>query len=193
MEAFAELWRLSGGQKPGAKLMDRDRHAGPDGAYRIRSIYFDNYRDQALAEKLQGVRDREKFRIRFYDLNPNMIKLEKKAKRNRLYYKSAARLSLEECERLLAGDGAFLLARGEPLLAEMYAKIKGNLLRPRTVVDYLREPYVYTPGNVRVTFDSDIRSGLFSRDVFDRRCRCCRRRTAAAWLWRSSTTHICRR
>lgn len=49
----------------------------------------------------------------------------------------------------------------------MYAKIKGNLLRPRTVVDYLREPYVYTPGNVRVTFDSDIRSGLFSRDVFD--------------------------
>ena len=32
-----------------------------------------------------------------------------------------------------------------------------HLLRPHTVVDYTREVYVYKAGNVRITFDSDIR------------------------------------
>ena len=33
-------------------------------------------------------------------------------------------------------------------------------LRPKTIVDYTREPYVYPAGNVRVTLDYDIRTGL---------------------------------
>ncbi len=40
-------------------------------------------------------------------------------------------------------------------------------LRPKTVVDYTREPFVYRPGNVRVTFDYGIRTGLMCTDFLN--------------------------
>lgn len=45
--------------------------------------------------------------------------------------------------------------------------MKNGLYRPKTIVDYIREAYTYPIGNVRVTFDSSIRSGLFSTNIFD--------------------------
>ncbi|MBQ7582983.1 MAG: VTC domain-containing protein [Lachnospiraceae bacterium] len=39
-----------------------------------------------------------------------------------------------------------------------------QLLRPRVLVSYVREPYIYRPGNVRITFDSEIRTSLFDRE-----------------------------
>lgn len=58
----------------------RDRNASDEGTYRIRSLYFDNYNDKALREKLDGVYMREKFRIRYYNDDLNVIHLEKKTK-----------------------------------------------------------------------------------------------------------------
>jgi hypothetical protein len=43
-------------------------------------------------------------------------------------------------------------------------------LRPRTIVDYTREPFIYGPGNVRVTFDYNIRTGLNSTDFLNPDC-----------------------
>ena len=43
-------------------------------------------------------------------------------------------------------------------------------LRPRTIVDYTREPFVYGPGNVRVTLDYDIRTGLGCTDFLNSSC-----------------------
>ena len=40
-------------------------------------------------------------------------------------------------------------------------------LRPKTIVDYTREPFVFAPGNVRVTLDYDIRTGLQCTELFD--------------------------
>ena len=37
------------------------------GKSRVRSMYFDNLRDKALREKLEGLNYREKFRIRYYN------------------------------------------------------------------------------------------------------------------------------
>ena len=54
-----------------------------------------------------------------------------------------------------------------PLLQEFYCKLSGALLQPKTLVDYRREAFVEPPGNVRVTLDTDIRSGVYSRDFFD--------------------------
>ena len=48
------------------KLFPRDGHAGPDGSYRVTSLYFDTPYDTALREKLDGVDRREKFRLRYY-------------------------------------------------------------------------------------------------------------------------------
>ena len=140
------------------KLFPRDSHAGADGSYRVTSLYFDTPYDTALREKLDGVNRREKFRLRYYGASPAFVKVEKKYKVNGLCGKCSARLTLQEAERLLAGEGAFLLERGEPLLAELYHKLRGTLLQPRTVVCYDREAFLYAPGNVRVTLDRNLRT-----------------------------------
>lgn len=108
------------------KLFPRDGHAGADGSYRVTSLYFDTPYDTALREKLDGVDRREKFRLRYYGASPAFLKLEKKYKVNGLCGKHSARLTLQEAERLLAGEDAFLLERGEPLLAELYHKLRGH-------------------------------------------------------------------
>ena len=118
----------------------------------------------ALREKLDGVDRREKFRLRYYGDDPAWLKLEKKFKVNGLCGKRSARLSREEGERLLAGELDFLLEREEPLLAELYHKLRGSLLAPRTAVCYDREAFLYAPGNVRITLDRDVRTGLSPLD-----------------------------
>ena len=148
------------------KLFPRDGHAGPDGSYRVTSLYFDTPYDTALREKLDGVDRREKFRLRYYGERPDFLKLEKKFKVNGLCGKRSARLTLEEAERLLAGKLDFLLEREEPLLAELYHKLRGSLLAPRTAVCYDREAFLYAPGNVRITLDRDVRTGLSPLDFF---------------------------
>ena len=140
------------------RLFHHDAHAGTDGTYRITSLYFDTPYDAALREKLDGVDRREKFRLRYYGERPDFLKLEKKFKVNGLCGKRSARLTWSEAERLLSGEDAFLLERGEPLLTELYHKLRGTLLRPRTVVCYDREAFLYAPGNVRVTLDRDLRT-----------------------------------
>ena len=151
-----------------------DPHA-EGGRYHIRSLYFDNLYDKALREKIDGVDMREKFRIRFYNLDPSLIHLEKKSKRNGLGTKYSCTLSAEEAGRIAKGDISWMLEAAErepkrPLLAELYLKMRYQGLRAQTIVDYPREPYIYGPGNVRVTFDYDIRTGLRSTDFLDPDC-----------------------
>ena len=61
---------------------------------------------------------------------------------------------------------AFLLEREEPLLAELYHKLRGSLLAPRTAVCYDREAFLYPPGNVRVTLDRKLRTSRTAQDFF---------------------------
>lgn len=136
-----------------------DRHT-IDGKYLIRSLYFDTPSDKALREKLNGVSRREKFRIRYYNGDTSVIHLEKKSKQGGLGSKQSATLSVSETSAILQGDLSWMLDSGRPLVRELYSKMRTQQLRPKTIVDYTREPYVYPAGNVRVTLDYDIRSGL---------------------------------
>ena len=145
-------------------VMSPDPHASADGTYLIRSIYFDNAEDKALREKEDGVSRREKFRIRYYNDDLSFITLEKKMKINDLCLKYDAEISEEECRRILSGELGFMKTHPRELVRELYAKMRYMLLRPRVLVSYTREPYVYRPGNVRVTFDSNIRTSLFHRE-----------------------------
>lgn len=149
------------------KLFPRDGNAGPDGAYRVTSLYFDTPYDSALREKLDGVNRREKFRLRYYGTDLSFLRLEKKYKVNGLCGKRSARLTQEQAERLLRGDARFLLDTGDALLLELYSKIQGQGLRPKTIVRYDREAFLYAPGNVRITLDRDIRTGLGSVDFLN--------------------------
>lgn len=149
-------------------LAKPDTHVGKDGQYTIHSLYFDNLSDKALREKLDGVDRREKFRIRYYNEDTEFIRLEKKSKIHGLCDKQAAPLTKEQVIRICKGDTGFLLQSGNPLLQELYAKMKFQMLKPRVIVDYEREPYVYGPGNVRVTFDKNIRTSLYHDRFFDK-------------------------
>ena len=144
----------------------RDGH-GQNGRYEIRSLYFDDSRDTALREKLDGVARREKFRIRYYNGDASYICLEKKVKWDGLCGKRSVLLSTQEVQLLLDGNLGWMPSSGRPLIQELYWKMKANGLRPRTLVDYTRDAYVFPAGNVRVTLDFNIRTGLGSTDFLN--------------------------
>ncbi len=147
-------------------VMEPDPHA-VDGRYFIRSLYFDNLDDKALREKLDGVNRREKFRMRYYNGDPSLIHLEKKSKLDGLGTKFSADLTAAEAQKIVDGELDWMMDADRPLLRELYVKMRAQGLRPKTIVDYTREPFIYRPGNVRVTLDYDIRSGLGCTDFLN--------------------------
>lgn len=147
----------------------RDVHA-VNGKYFIRSLYFDNYDDKALREKIDGISRREKFRVRYYNNDPSVIHLEKKSKIGGLGNKQSANLTAEEAQWIVDGKLDWMIHSERPLVQELYVKMTTQGLRPKTIVDYVREPFTYAPGNVRVTLDYDIRTGLNSTDFLNPDC-----------------------
>jgi len=150
-------------------VAESDPHAA-NGCYLIRSLYFDNAEDKALREKIDGVNLREKFRIRFYNGDTSVIHLEKKSKRAGLGTKYSADLTRDEAQKIVDGDLDWMMSSGRDLVQELYCKMRYQGLRPKTIVDYTREPFIYRPGNVRVTFDYDIRTGLQCTDFLNPDC-----------------------
>ena len=150
-------------------VMRQDSH-GKNGKYFIRSLYFDNLEDKALREKLDGVNIREKFRIRYYDLDASLIHLEKKSKRGGLGCKESAELTAEEAQRIVDGDLDWMKLDARPLVRELFEKMRTQGLAPKTIVDYTREAFTFGPGNVRVTLDYDIRTGLGCTDFLNPKC-----------------------
>ncbi len=147
-------------------VLDRDAYA-KNGRYMIRSLYFDDREESAYEDKLSGVESRKKYRIRFYDGNDSMIKLERKRKEGQYIQKVSARLTKCEMDELMAGRYDFLHRRKESLCRDFYAECVVNGMKPAVIVDYDREPYVYPYGDVRITFDSNIRAGFKTSDPFD--------------------------
>jgi len=137
-------------------IAKHDSHAGEDGTYFIRSLYFDNYMDKALREKINGVNMREKFRIRYYGIDTSFIRLEKKSKINGLCNKISCKITAEECQKIIDGNIEFMKDSESELMRELYSKMKYQLLRPKCIVAYTRECFVYPSGNVRVTLDTNV-------------------------------------
>ncbi|HJJ47795.1 MAG TPA: polyphosphate polymerase domain-containing protein [Methanocorpusculum sp.] len=150
------------------QIASSDSHAGPDGKYRIRSLYFETPNDKILNEKLYGVGEREKFRIRLYDNKDDFIRLEKKMKIVNATSKISCPVTRAEVEKIIAGDIDWMADSDRALLMELYTKMRYLQLSPRTIVDYDRETFIYAPGNVRVTLDTNIRTGVSSTDIFNK-------------------------
>jgi len=149
-----------------ALALKPDPHAGPDGSYHIRNLYFDDFRNTALAEKVSGVMNRKKYRLRIYNGSDAVIKLECKKKRNQFILKESAFLQREEAEKIICGDVDFFANSPNGLLRAFYVECRCNLMRPVVIVDYHREAYVHPVGNVRVTFDTCLCTGLGSAACF---------------------------
>lgn len=147
-------------------FLQLDRYA-LDGGYMIRSLYFDDYFHTAYEEKDAGVLERKKYRIRIYNCSDSSIKLERKKKFGSYIFKEDAPLTRNEVCKIIDGDYDFLLHSPYPLCREFYFECVSHVLRPRTIVDYEREPWILDAGTVRVTFDMDVRAAVGSFDIFD--------------------------
>ncbi|MBQ7765253.1 MAG: polyphosphate polymerase domain-containing protein [Lachnospiraceae bacterium] len=139
-------------------ICHRDSHAGEQGTYTVRSVYFDDVANSCFYENIDGVDAREKMRIRIYDGNMDYITLECKEKRNGKNHKESSRLSREQCDALLKGEYCPREEDSE-LIQKFAAQQKTKLMKPKVIVEYQRTPYVYQAGNVRITFDRNISAG----------------------------------
>lgn len=140
-------------------LMEYDKYAGNNKQYRIRSLYFDDYQNRCLYDNINGNDPREKFRLRIYNDNKTYIRLELKKKERGKTRKLSCNIDETLCRKTMQG----LFVDMDAVDADVYRKFclwqNIRLLRPKVIVEYDRIPFVYRDGNVRVTFDINIRSG----------------------------------
>ena len=139
-------------------LIQPDRHAGADGTYQIRSLYFDDFENTYYRENEMGTDPREKFRIRIYNGDSGRISLELKKKQHSMTQKLSCLLTEEQCRELMAGRPLPADPSYPPVLQKMNLLMKTRLLKPKVIVEYDRTPFVEKLGNTRVTFDRNIRS-----------------------------------
>ena len=142
-----------------------DSHADPDGSYWIRSLYFDDANRSAYREKLDGVKERCKLRIRYYNFDDSYIVLEKKERFGELCRKTSETISKDLAQTLIKGGSS---GGGSPLLDEFDALRATRALRPIVIVDYQRYAFAYPYSDTRVTLDSQLCTPLFSTDFFNR-------------------------
>lgn len=136
-----------------------DPHAGEEGAYNIRSLYFDDMYNTCYYENQNGTDPREKFRIRIYNQSTRRIQLELKKKQCGKTYKNACPLTFTQCRLLMHGIPPDDEDEMPPLLRKLCVTMRIRLMRPRVIVDYRRTPLIYPHGNVRITFDRGVASG----------------------------------
>ncbi len=133
----------------------RDIHLGENDTYTVRSVYFDDYHDSCYYENENGVNAREKFRIRIYNCDMSYITLECKRKENGKNHKFSCPLTQEQCSTIL--QGTYVMREEDPpLLRKLFLQSRMRDLRPKVIVQYERTPFIYGPGNVRITFDRNI-------------------------------------
>ncbi len=149
------------------RVLARDPNGDENNEYAIRSLYFDTVFDTALHDKLDGVQNRDKYRIRIYNYSDRVIKLECKTKIGSLISKRSISIPRDLCEQLMAGDPSGLEMTRSGLLNDVYREMTIHLLRPVVLVDYVREAYLHPAEEVRITFDKHLRSGLRSTDLFN--------------------------
>lgn len=152
-------------------VLQKDSHAGEKGFYHIRSIYFDDIYNTCYKENLSGTDPREKFRIRIYNNSDKRISLELKQRKMGKCLKSSSQISKE---RLLAltefdfqNESLKPVKEDSFIYKKFYSQILYRGLKPVNIVCYDRVPYIYKTGNVRVTFDRNIRSGRDFSRFFD--------------------------
>lgn len=144
-----------------------DANVGPGGTYSVKSLYFDTYDDRCYHENQAGVDNRKKYRIRIYNEDTSVIKLECKYSLRSRKAKESCNITGQQYEILTASRPAPSLCSGEraeggrgmqKLAARFLLEKNLYLLTPKIIVEYRRTPYVYAAGNVRITFDRAIRA-----------------------------------
>ena len=147
-------------------VMQGDPHNGTIG-YRVRSLYFDTVFDGDFEDKVNGLEKRQKVRLRIYNTDAEVIKLELKEKTDTAQRKRSLSLNREEAEQMIKGEYSFLLKRGELLAGWMYGFLMCGCYRPKCIVEYDRFAFRLDNNDTRITFDSNIKASEAGVDLFD--------------------------
>jgi hypothetical protein len=150
--------------------------------YFVRSLYFDDNAHTNYYEKIDGVMERRKYRIRTYTDDESedcSVFLEVKGRHNALAFKHRVQLPREIIPGIADGREALLeklagCVGSDDVFQRFYFDSYRMGLWPKVLVDYYRRPYIsrYSP-DFRVTFDDSLQSTrtdrLFGRTTDRRR------------------------
>lgn len=150
-----------------ALLLKADRHHVSEEGYRITSLYFDNAEGTDIYDKVNGIKNRKKFRIRIYNENAGTINLEKKSRYGDIVEKTTATINMDIYHELLSGNFSILGEMEDPSAKDFYLLSRSQLMRPAVIVDYIREAYVDPFHDIRITFDKQLKSVWNTHDLFD--------------------------
>ncbi|WP_026509737.1 polyphosphate polymerase domain-containing protein [Butyrivibrio sp. LC3010] len=147
-------------------LMKPDPHMEDKGQYYVRSLYFDSVDNIDYYSKISGIEERKKLRLRIYDIADTAVKLEIKNRYGDYIEKESLTITKEAALSVINGNYSYLETYTDSVAVKALNIMTGKLYKPKVIVDYDREAYVYPEHNVRVTFDKYIR-GAFSDRLFD--------------------------
>ncbi|MBQ7705473.1 MAG: polyphosphate polymerase domain-containing protein [Selenomonadaceae bacterium] len=128
-----------------------------EAGYKISSVYFDDISDTHLRDTVDGNPIRQKYRIRIYNDSFKVIKLEVKFKQYNRVLKKAQKISAAELSKLLNGETIESPNDLDNARTLFNLAIVERGLRPKVIVTYERRAFIYPAGNVRITFDSNLR------------------------------------
>ncbi len=148
-------------------FLRRDVHAGENGQYTIRSLYFDNLQYEAFLDKMNGVDPRVKYRIRLYNYNSGFCRLERKEKKGELTRKRGEAISANTATLLMTSPEKLESVSKGSLTGELQELCLGGGMRPQVLVDYDRTTFLCSAGNTRITLDENLRTLPYCTDLFD--------------------------
>lgn len=150
------------------RIMEFDENVNEEGEYHIRSLYFDDLLDSSYYQKESGVFERSKIRIRIYNKSDEVIRLEKKEKFGKYISKTSKSIGKNIYYSIINNHMNIDDFKNNDFLLEFYTQYKMNTLKPVVIVDYVREPFIYSIGNVRITFDKNLQAIINTNDIFSK-------------------------
>ena len=147
-------------------IMKKDQH-DIDKGYFIRSLYFDTINNKAFYEKMEGIEERKKYRLRIYDTKDKNVKFEIKKRINNQMLKETAVITKEDALEIQSQNYDVLIKYNNPILNKIYCEFKQEKFIPVVIVDYLRDAYIYDLNNIRITFDKSLKSDVSNLNLFE--------------------------
>ena len=125
--------------------------------YTVSSLYFENYDNKNLDEKLDGILSRNKYRIRIYNKDLSLIKLENKIKKNNTISKISTIISQKDCQNLCNLNFKNIKNKNK-IFNKMATYLNIFKYKPKVIIEYQREAYYLPYNNIRITFDKNLSS-----------------------------------
>ena len=101
------------------RVLWRDPNGDVNNEYHIRSLYFDTIFNDAYFDKMDGDQNRDKYRIRIYNMRDTNIKLECKTKVGSLISKRSLGIPRDLAEQIIACDPTGLEQTSYGLLSDL--------------------------------------------------------------------------